>query len=285
MPELPEVETIRRQLRPALVGMVVQRGWSFPSAKFDAAPEAAGFRIRGLRRRGKYLIAELGPEGPVDHGAGTLTDRELIVHLGMTGRLTVLTPEEHDPAHPHLRASWQLGGSALGPCEAVLAFHDPRRFGRVAVVRPGDYGNLPTLDGLGPEPWDDGFDAAALRAGLTGRRAVKTVLLSQRVVAGVGNIYADEALWLAGIDPRRRTLGTPRARVLRDAVRSVLEAGIHNGGTTLRDYRDAGGAEGSNQHRLNCYGRAGSPCPRCGSSLRRTLVDARTTTWCPRCQR
>lgn len=278
VPELPEVETVRRQLAPQLRGRTVLATWSFGTPKFDQAHLAAGSTFGPLDRRGKYLLAALdGPDG----------ERELVLHLGMTGRLGVrpgpidgpIDGPVDGPTGTHLRAAWELDDGT------TFEFHDVRRFGRLAVVDHGDHDGLPTLAHLGPEPFDDAFTPASLRAAVArSGRAIKTQLLSQRPVAGLGNIYADEALWDAGIHPRATRLGTQRAAALHDAIRRVLDAGIRHGGTTLRDYRDATGAEGSHQHRLRCYGRAGRPCLRCGLPLRRTVVDARTTTFCPTCQ-
>ena len=266
MPELPEVETIRVQLEPRLRGRTVLDAGSHASAKFTPAVEAAGAGIGPVRRRGKYLIVGL------DDG------RELIVHLGMTGRLAV----EPDPdlRHPHLRAWWRLDDGA------VLTFHDIRRFGRLHVVEAGCYRTVPTLHQLGPEPFSDQFTAESLwRALGASTRRVKTQLLSQRPVAGVGNIYADEALWLASVNPAARTVSRARAAALAEAIRTALASGLKHGGTTLRDYVTPEGGSGSNQHHLHCYGQAGRPCPRCGAELHRRIVDARGTTWCPRCQR
>lgn len=287
MPELPEVETIRRQLEPRLRGRTITDAWAFPSPRFDEATTAVGSQITEVGRRGKYLLLTLADDG---------LDRELVVHLGMTGRLA-LGPVP-GPPDPHLRAYWvldvpNLGGPDLDGSDrdsegehCALTFHDVRRFGRLAVVPSGDYRGLPTLSSLGPEPDDESFTAEHLRAHVNaGRRRIKTQLLSQRPVAGVGNIYADEALWRAGIDPRARRLTRAGAARLRDAVRDVLADGIEHGGTTLRDYRDATGATGSHQHSLDCYGRAGEGCRRCDTTLRRCVVDGRGTTWCPVCQR
>ena len=282
VPELPEVETIRRQLAPKLEGRTVETAWSFPSPKFDDAPAAVGRTIDAVRRRGKYLLIGL-VDGAVHPTGSDPATSELVVHLGMTGRLGITPPGAIDDSgadDPHLRSSWTLDDGA------ILTFHDVRRFGRVAVVPAGDHSRLPTLSSLGPEPDDEAFDPDHLRGAVNrGRRAVKTVLLSQRVVAGVGNIYADEALWRAGVDPRARHLTRAAAARLRDAIRDVLSEGVDNGGTTLRDYVDADGSPGRNQHRLDCYGRAGRPCHRCGTELRGTVVDARSTSWCPDCQR
>ena len=274
MPELPEVETIRRQLAPALVGRLVVDAWAFPSAKFDEAPLAVGGRFGELGRRGKYLLA------PLERADGGGPD-ELVVHLGMTGRLAVGAGEPLAGVdEPHLRAAWRLDDGRR------LSFTDVRRFGRVAVVPAGDHHRLPTLAALGPEPFGDGFTPEALRQEVNAHdRFVKTQLLSQRPVAGVGNIYADEALWRAGVHPRSRRLTRKEAVALRDAIRDALAEGIAHGGTTLRDYRDALGGSGSHQHALDCYGRAGEPCSRCATELRRTVVDARSTTFCPSCQK
>jgi formamidopyrimidine-DNA glycosylase len=270
MPELPEVETIRRQLEPRLIGAEIVDAGSHWSTKFTPALEAVGHEIAGLRRRGKYLLVDL-----VDGDR----DRELIVHLGMTGRLEIEPAGSDPPDHPHLRAWWRMADGRR------LTFHDTRRFGRIHVVDRGDHTGIPTLAALGPEPFDPGFDgrhlADAIRAS---SRHLKTQLLSQRPVAGVGNIYADEALWLAGINPATRRLSRPRADRLVEAIRTVLRSGLDHGGTTLRDYVDGEGRVGGNQHELHCYGRAGLPCERCGTELRRRELDARGTTWCPRCQ-
>ncbi len=302
MPELPEVETIRRQLAPLLEGALLVDGWAFPSAKFTPALDAVGARIRAVRRRGKYLLVDLDHDG---------TDQELVIHLGMTGRLSISAaepgasrpgPDGTDglPATsnaatesewvrstvgpvlvdgPHVRARWHLDDGRR------LVFDDTRRFGRIALVAPGAYSELPTLAALGPEPFDDAFTPEHLRAQVNrSDRALKTQLLSQRVVAGVGNIYADEALWRAGVHPGSRRLTHDAARRLCDALRQVISEGIDHGGTTLRDYRDARGNRGTNQRYLDCYGRAGEPCARCGDPLTRSVIDARSTVHCSRCQ-
>lgn len=275
VPELPEVETIRRQLEPLVTGSTVVDAWAFDHTKFDDAPLAVGGRVESVGRRGKYLLFGLG---------GRAEDpSELVVHLGMTGRLAVIEanrPEDLRTAFAHLRATWSLDDGR------TLVFDDVRRFGRIAVVRSGDYAMLPTLAELGPEPFDDDFDPEHLRRAVnSSRRAVKTQLLSQRVVAGVGNIYADEALWRAGVHPAARRLTVAGSVDLRDSIRAVIGAGIDNGGTTLRNYRDAAGGPGSHQRFLDCYGRFGEPCIRCGDELRRTVIDARTTSFCATCQR
>jgi formamidopyrimidine-DNA glycosylase len=266
MPELPEVETIRTALDPRVRGRTVVAAGSFPSAKFDAAELITGATLERVGRRGKYLVVELDDE------------RELIVHLGMTGVVRVVASRSDDDRF--LRAWWQLDDGA------VLELSDVRRFGRVACVPRGDYRSLPTLHALGPEPLGDDFTPASLHAALNAsRRAIKTQLLSQRPVAGVGNIYADEALWLARVRPTDRTITRPKATRLHGAIRDVLVAAIERRGTTLRDYRTLDGGYGENQELLRCYGRAGLPCARCGNALRKRFFDGRATTYCPRCQK
>jgi formamidopyrimidine-DNA glycosylase len=263
MPELPEVETVRRQLEPLVVGRQIIEGWGHASAKFSSAPFAAGAAIDSVGRRGKYLLLGLDDE------------RELIVHLGMTGQLR-MRPGELDP---YVRAWWTLDDGR------VLELRDVRRFGRIGVVPVGEYATLPTLAAQGPEPWDPVLDDGGLWRNLKRSTArLKTQLLSQRPIAGVGNIYADEALWRAGIHPARRSITRKESELVLLELRSVLEQGIANGGTTLRDYRTVEGEPGRNQLELGCYGRAGEPCLRCGTELRRTVLDARGTTHCPVCQ-
>ena len=289
MPELPEVEVVRRQLAGPLVGRRITEAWAHPSHKFASAVDAVGSEIEALRRRGKYLIAEL------DSG------RELIVHLGMTGRLCfaraadagavppphptdgpaaeVMTPSAVGAADPYVRAWWRLDDGE------TLCFHDVRRFGRIAVCDRGDYRGLPTLAAMGPEPLEEGLDATAFwRASRRSSQRIKTQLLNQRLVAGIGNIYADEALFLARINPSARAISKPRAERLLAALRDVLVASIERGGSTLRDYYSLEGA-GDNQKYFVCYGRAGEPCVRCGTELRRRVLDQRSSTWCPLCQR
>ena len=264
VPELPEVETVRRQLEPLVLRRRITEAWGHPSPKFSSAVEAAGTQIGGVGRRGKYLLLGL------DDG------RELVIHLGMTGQVRLRPAGELDP---YVRGWWALDDGA------VLELRDVRRFGRIGVVRAGEYASLPTLAAQGPEPWDLALEGDGLWRALRRSKArVKTQLLSQRPIAGVGNIYADEALWRSGIHPARRSVTKAEAARLLVALREVLEQGIANGGTTLRDYRTVEGEPGRNQLELGCYGRAGEPCGRCGDELRRSVIDARGTTHCPTCQ-
>jgi formamidopyrimidine-DNA glycosylase len=265
LPELPEVETIRRQLEPVLAGRTVVDAGSLDSPKFAPARRIVGRRFERVGRRGKYLLV------PLDDG------NELVVHLGMTGGLRRLARPTDEI---YVRAWWALDDGS------VLELRDVRRFGRLHLVPIGGHESIPTLRHLGPEPLSDEFTPRSLLAALgKSRRALKTQILSQRPVAGVGNLYADEALWRARVHPATRRVGIERATRLHAALRAVLVDGLRNGGTTLRDYRDADGAPGRNQHHLDCYGRAGHPCARCGAPLRRAVIDQRGTTWCPACQR
>jgi formamidopyrimidine-DNA glycosylase len=265
VPELPEVETVKRGLEPLLAGRTLVSAGSHPSPKFTPALDAVGHRVGEIARRGKYLLLGL------DDG------RRLVVHLGMTGQLRVDAPTT--VADPYDRAWWHLDD------DRRFAFRDVRRFGRLAVVGC-DLTALPTLAALGPEPFAEAFTPEHLWRSLRRSRVrVKSQLLGQRVVAGIGNIYADESLWRAGVHPATRLLSRAAATRLHRSIIDVLADGIEHGGTTLRDYRTVDGGSGSNQHRLDCYGRAGLACRRCGQPLRRLVVDGRGTTWCRNCQR
>jgi len=269
VPELPEVETIRTQLGPKIIDRRVISADSHESLKFLAARQIVGRHFLGLRRRGKYLIAEL--DGST----------EMVVHLGMTGQLSVVPTAASDgvSSDNYVRACWHLDD------QKTVLYRDVRRFGKLAVVGNGDYSAIPTLRDMGPEPFDPSFTGDALWGNTKSRKQrIKTQLLGQRLVAGVGNIYADEALFRAGINPAVRSITRKQAHRLLEQLREVLLEAIHRGGTTLRDYRNLQG-EGSNQHYLLCYGRSGQPCLLCGTILRSRVIDARTTTWCPDCQR
>lgn len=266
MPELPEVESVRRQLRPRLVGRRVLAAASTPQARMGPLEPAVGRRIRGVGRRGKYLLIDLD---------GT---HELVVNLGMTGSLRVRGQDGWQP-DAYVRATLTLD-------DGELDFRDVRRFGRLAVVTAGDHASIPMLAQLGPEPLSDEFDVAGFAARLARTRmAVKPFLLSQRAVAGVGNIYADEALWAARINPQARRVGRQRAARLHAAIRRVLTEAIEREGTTFRDYQMVNGQSGRFADFLVAYGRSGWPCPRCGQALRKIEVGQRGTTYCPRCQR
>ena len=275
MPELPEVETTRRGLLPHLPGRRVQHvllrrpdlRWPIPDEVAALLPEQ---RIEGIRRRAKYLL--------LDTAAGSA-----LLHLGMSGSLRVLADDTPVRAHDHVDISLDSG--------RVLRFNDPRRFGCLLWQAPGTTHAL--LAGLGPEPLSDGFDGAAfdgdyLFARSRGRTApVKTFLMDQAVVVGVGNIYAAEALFQAGVSPLRAAGKVSRERyaALAEAVKAILTHAITRGGTTLRDFISPDGAPGYFEQELSAYGRGGAPCPRCGRAMKQATIGQRTTVWCTRCQR
>ncbi len=272
MPELPEVETTRRGILPYLRGRRI-RGvevreprlrWPVPP---DLAALVSGEEVDTVERRGKYLLLRLGK--------GTL-----LIHLGMSGSLRVLTAPAASPRkHDHIDLLLEDG--------RLLRYHDPRRFGAFLWLE-GDPSRHPLLAGLGPEPLGGGFDGDYLFRLSRGRcTSVKQFLMDGHVVVGVGNIYANEALYLAGIDPRRQAGRVAAARYARlaAAVRGVLEGAIAQGGTTLRDYVNGNGAPGYFALSLNVYGRTGQPCPGCGEAIRQVRSAQRSTFYCPRCQR
>jgi formamidopyrimidine-DNA glycosylase len=266
LPELPEVESVRRQLDPELAGRSALDVWFDPHPamprEFHDLERLPGHRIHNVGRRGKFLIAPLDDE------------LELVMHLGMTGVLGF------DMDDPYVRARVSLDDGR------ELTFRDVRRFGRMAVVDAGIYASIPMLAMLGPEPLSDEFDPDVFAWELRRTRSpVKPFLLSQRPVAGVGNIYADEALWLARIHPASRRVGRERAHALHGAIREVLAASIEREGTTFRDYRMVDGSSGRNVNFLAAYGQEGRPCPRCGTPMRRIVLGGRGTTYCPHCQR
>lgn len=266
MPELPEVESVRRQLEPELIDRRITEVWidRHPAMfrQFHDPERAIGHLIKCVGRRGKFIISSL------DDGL------ELILHLGMTGVF------RFDREGSHTRARLMLDDGR------TLVFDDIRRFGRIAVVDAGDYRALPTLAMLGPEPLSDEFDPEVFAATLARTKApIKPFLLSQRPVAGVGNIYADEALWRARIHPLSRRVGRKRAHDLHRAIRAVLQESIEREGTTFSDYQMVNGESGRNQNYLVAYGQGGRPCSRCLTLLRKITFGGRGTTYCPHCQR
>ena len=275
MPELPEVETARRGLLPHVAGRRVGHvrlrrpdlRWPIPREVEDLLP---GQRIGAIRRRAKYLL--------LDTAAGSA-----LLHLGMSGSLRVLPEDSAVRTHDHV----DIGLEGLdGAPDRVLRFNDPRRFGCLLWQPPGEV--HPLLAGLGPEPLSDDFDGDYLFARSRGRAApVKTFLMDQAVVVGVGNIYAAEALFMAGIAPLRPAGKVSRARyaALADAVKAILAHAIARGGTTLRDFLSPDGAPGYFEQELLAYGRGGAPCPRCGRPMRQALVGQRASVWCGHCQR
>jgi formamidopyrimidine-DNA glycosylase len=269
MPELPEVETICRHLAPHVEGRGVERLEVLDPRWCDPAPPAAlddatrGRRVERVWRRGKYIVWELED------------DVHLVMHLRMTGNM--LLAEDA----PHTRVRIDLSGG-----DRVL-FTDPRRFGTGIVLLGTDARDEYFAARLGPEPLDPRFTPDALRAIAAGRRApVKAFLLTQERIAGVGNIYADEALWRARIHPLRPvgTLRRPQIEALRDAVVESLEAGIDARGASIDDFRNPDGARGAFQDRFRVHLREGEPCPRCGRAIVKMRAAGRGTYVCPRCQ-
>ena len=270
MPELPEVETTRRGIAPHVVGRAVaavevrepRLRWPVPP---DLAERLRGRRIDALERRAKYLL----------FAAGTDT---LLVHLGMSGSLKFLPRAAAHGTHDHVDVHFEGGG--------CLRFTDPRRFGSFHLTSaPAEH---PLLRALGPEPFDAAFDADYLwRTGRGRKVAIKQHLMNGHVVVGVGNIYASEALYRAGIHPARPAGRVSRARFepLVASVRAVLEEAIAEGGTTLRDFVGADGKPGYFATELAVYGREGEPCKQCGGPIRRSVIGQRATYYCTRCQR
>ena len=280
MPELPEVETVCRGLRPVLAGRrlarAVQRSpalrWPMPAGLED---RLTGRTVTAVARRAKYILLHL------DDGA------VLLVHLGMSGRMVVAEdPAAPFEAHDHLVLVTDAG--------AQIRLNDPRRFGIVELTHEGSLAEHRLLRHLGPEPLDPAFDGAVLAARLDGRRTpIKAALLDQTTVAGLGNIYVCEALFFAGISPRRlaRSVQGKRAADLAAAIRGVLERAVEAGGSSLRDYRQSSGELGMFQHAWAVYGREGEACPGCTcdpaqtGGIRRIVQTGRSTFHCPRRQR
>lgn len=285
MPELPEVETVRRGLAPALVGRRIVRAKTkradlrFPFPERFAA-RLKGRRVDALERRAKYLVARLDD------------DTAWITHLGMTGRWSILGAkrqpgdfyyaEPPDPTHTHVILKTDA--------DITLEFNDPRRFGYMDLIPNAEFDAHPFFKGLGPEPLGNEFHLPHLRHAFAHKKtSVKAALLDQRLVAGLGNIYVVEALHRAGIAPSREAgrISAVRLERLFHAIRAVLEEAIEAGGSTLSDYAAVDGAQGGFQHRFRVYDREGEPCvtPECGGTVQRIVQAGRSTFWCARCQR
>lgn len=290
MPELPEVETIVRGLRPHLEGKRIESVDFRLPRMVEGHPKdlrlfLTGRILKNIRRRGKYLVLDL------DQGA-------LIVHLGMTGQLTYSPPDFIEnkafrrtvtglqkavgvhPIDRHTHLILHFGGG-----ERML-FRDPRTFGKLIPVPDGKWQNLPRLQKLGQEPLEGKIPDLARAFPSLSKRNVKSVLLDQGYLSGVGNIYADEGLFAAGIHPTMSAHRLKPEQILRllTAVRKALLRGIANQGTTFSDYRKPDGGMGKNQERLSVYGRGGRPCRKCGEVLQKILVAQRGTVFCPLCQ-
>ena len=270
MPELPEVETTRRGIAPYVEGQKVtavrlydrRLRWPVPE---DLPQRLVGRVVEKVERRSKYLLFRLGTD-------------TLLIHLGMTGSLRI--HREAPPKRVHDHVDLEFGNGV------VLRYHDPRRFGAV-LWSPGA-AHHPLLAGLGPEPLGPEFDPDHLFHATRNRRAaIKLALMDNRVVVGVGNIYANESLFRAGIRPTRAAnrISRQRMRLLREAVRETLADAIAKGGSTLRDYVDSDGAAGYFQFHYFVYGREGRPCRTCGTAIRSVRLGGRATNFCPKCQR
>lgn len=271
MPELPEVETTRRGIAALVEGCTVANV-SVRETRLrqpvppDLAEVLRGHRLLSVDRRAKYLLFRFA------HGT-------LIVHLGMSGSLRIAPPATAFRKHDHIEITFAG--------DRRLRFHDPRRFG-LMIWSPDPVERHPLIAHLGPEPWDELFDAAYLHAAARRRRAaVKNVIMDGRIVVGVGNIYASEALYRAGVHPKRAAgrVSVARYAGIVLAIREVLAEAIEVGGTTLRDFVKSDGEPGYFRLQLNVYGRSGEPCPGCHEPIRQAVIGQRSSFYCPKCQR
>ncbi|MGR3455560.1 bifunctional DNA-formamidopyrimidine glycosylase/DNA-(apurinic or apyrimidinic site) lyase [Pseudooceanicola sp.] len=283
MPELPEVETVRRGLTPVMEGAVIEKAavnrpdlrWPFPERM---AERLEGQRVERLRRRSKYILADLS-------GGETL-----LIHLGMSGRMLVSGDplgrfvHDHPAPEKHDHVVLDMAGGAR------ITFNDPRRFGAMDLMPTGEEAAHKLIAHLGPEPLGNAFSETYLVAALRGKNTpVKAALLDQRIVAGLGNIYVCEALYRARIHPARtcRRIAASRIAALVPIIRQVLTDAIAAGGSSLKDFRQADGELGYFQHSFDVYGREGAPCrtPDCGTPIRRIVQYGRSSFYCPQCQR
>lgn len=274
MPELPEVETVRRTLEPRLVGKTISNVETV-TGKIIKQPDLAEFcagiqgrEVAALKRRGKYLLLELSG------------DKTLVVHLRMTGQFTYCRPESKREKHTHVVFTLSDGHE--------LRYVDIRQFGEMHLLPAGEYSSIYGLSSLGPEPLGEEFSREGFSHCLAGKKTkIKALLLDQTFLAGMGNIYVDEALFRAGVHPERpaNRLTVEEAGAVYSAVIEVLAEGIQHRGTSIKDYVDGDGRSGSFQERLKAYGRAGEPCCHCGHSLEKAKVAGRTSVFCPQCQR
>ena len=283
MPELPEVETVRRGIAPVMEGQVFAKvqvnrpnlRWPLPQ---NMAERLQGHSVLRLRRRSKYILCD------VDSG------ETLLIHLGMSGRVLVSgDPQgkfvhEHPAIEKHDHVVFEMGSGAR------ITYNDPRRFGAMDLLATETLDESPLIKVLGPEPLGNKFNAEYLYQAIQNRNSpMKSVLLDQKVVAGLGNIYVCEALYRAGIDPRRKASQVSKSRIenLAGIIRDVLSEAIEAGGSSLKDYRQADGELGYFQHSFDVYGREGQPCRNkgCSSSIRRIAQSGRSTFFCAQCQR
>lgn len=288
MPELPEVETVRRGLEPVMAGHLIVRAdvrrpdlrWPFPARM---AERLTGQRVERLRRRSKYILCDLG------------SDETLIIHLGMSGRMTI-APAPGDRSEilgefRHLHPAPEKHDHVVFDMEdgARITFNDARRFGAMDLCATNELDSHRMLAGLGPEPLGNAFDEKYLGGRLKGKKAaVKTALLDQRIIAGLGNIYVCEALWRTRISPlcKAGSLSQKQVHALVPAIRNILNEAIVSGGSSLKDFRQTDGELGYFQHNFAVYGREGEPCltPDCGSKIARIAQSGRSSFYCPKCQ-
>ncbi len=283
MPELPEVETVRRGLSPVMEGQIIARAdvnrpdlrWPFP---LDMAVRLTGQKVERLRRRSKYILADLS------------SGESLLIHLGMSGRMLISGDplgkfvHEHPAAEKHDHVVLHMASGAR------VTFNDPRRFGAMDLLNTQSADAHKLLASIGPEPLGNDFHEAHLVAALKGRNMpIKSALLDQRIVAGLGNIYVCETLYRARIHPARKAgrIAANRVAGLVPIIRQVLEEAIIAGGSTLRDFKQADGELGYFQHSFDVYGREGQPCRTegCSSQIARTVQSGRSSFYCPQCQR
>jgi formamidopyrimidine-DNA glycosylase len=269
MPELPEVETVRRTLAPIVGCTIALIEVREPRLRRRVTAEltgrAIGRKVSGLERRGKYLLMHLSGGDAV------------LAHLGMSGTFTIVPASASAEPHDHVRFVFAGG--------AALVFNDPRRFGLIMAGRPEDFEELAHM---GPDPLSDDFSPALLRELTRGRRRpVKNLLMDQRLLAGIGNIYANEILFEAGVRPSRqaRKLRLAEVELLHAATRRVLAEAIESGGSSISDYRDGSGRAGYFQLRFRVYDRGGMPCLKCETKVRRVVHAGRSSFYCPKCQR
>lgn len=283
MPELPEVETVRRGLAPVMEGAVITRTdvnrpdlrWPFPERM---AERLTGQRVERLRRRSKYVLADLS------------SGETLLIHLGMSGRMLISGDplgkfvHEHPAAEKHDHVVFHMENGAR------ITFNDPRRFGAMDLMKTAEEANHKLLAVLGPEPLGNDFHEAVLVQAFKGRNTpVKSALLDQRIVAGLGNIYVCETLFRAGISPARKAglIAAPRVASIVPIIRKVLSEAIEAGGSSLKDFRQADGELGYFQHSFDVYGREGEPCKAkgCDATVTRIVQSGRSSFYCPQCQR
>lgn len=269
MPELPEVETTKNGLAPHIVGKPIKAVNIYqPQLRWPIAVEAkalVGITSGEIRRRAKYMLWEF-PSG------------SLVMHLGMSGTMRVVSAQTALKKHDHFEVVFEDG--------SALRFNDPRRFGAILWQPAGE--TLSVLSQLGPEPLSDDFDGKYLHTALSKRKgAIKNAIMDNKVVVGVGNIYASESLFMSGIHPKRAAnkVSLARCNLLEGFIKAVLEKAIGEGGTTLKDFTQTDGSPGYFAQQLNVYGRADLPCNQCGSLIKKQIIGQRSSFYCPKCQR